>query len=1034
MPFDPPFSGYIQPPGIPPDPTGDCWRGPPGPIGPPGPPGGVDAAPMDGFAYGLVNSFWNKVVPLTQLGMAVGQVPVFSNRGGRPSYELNSQWIINQAAPTGTQGADIFIRHDGSAVNTGTSANINGMMNMTMTVGANDATSNWGLVVHPSTSQTTGGQTLAAFLATDRLPGSNAHIWGALINVTCQTGLASSVVGQATLGQENDFASSLADDAANPAKWGGVGNRHLVHYIVTRFAGATQNEVTTGLWFGTTNSYIDSVIGFDVGSGGGCCVRQVVDTRGAIPPTGVTDPVASVRMLHEQIVDFNGGPSLNSAAGNYLQYTTSGTPRLRYMAGGTEVWSISDTGVGTGAFLPLAGGVVSGATTLGAGGTLTGTFAGAPFFSGNYISTGNPQFQGLLNVRNATTNTLALNLGTSTVGNDMSFNGAAGHRRAINWQTAGVSRWRMFLDATDGWNLGSFDTAGANFSGVLTVGANPATGSSNSAFTFGNAGALTLSGAGQSGYNFKHAYTGTVTSNLSLFISNISSDTVDAGNGRTLRGHYISHSYGGGSASGGRIALQIDFMQTGALATGSNAGIILNAAMNSPGGTSWAAMDSQLVGQNWNLELQQGARYVGVYKAMGEADISVDSNVCIVTVGTGSPNGTTYSLSFTTTATYQTAAGAPITTPVVITVVGSATDTPTTIAGKLLAAVQANDTLNQGGIGASAGQTAGVIFATGLTRAFSLAYADWVGMTCTPSATGGAGTLTVGAEVIGAGTSQIKGLMFVMGGNQGVRALTSTSMMSLHGSVTTASAGTLTNILRVEGGPGGGGTWPLDPYSTGFLFRPGGTLSTASFSIPQIQARMFSFADMRAVNFTLSGGYPLITPGFTLDGSGQLRIGSGAINRTPTGITVDAPGWVGSATVSSGGSGTTQTTYFVGDIGYDQWGGQYQVTATDSSGRVTTFTTLVAPSAPAGAAPATTQPVLGGSGVNWTNTVTWTAGSTVSIGSATARAMIAAGSGAAAPTTTQIPAGMSGVWKNTTDASVKLFYNDAGTMRSVALA
>jgi hypothetical protein len=277
------------------------------------------------------------------VGFGIGQVPAFANRGGRPSYELNGQWIINQAAPTGTQGADIFIRHDGSAVNTGTSANINSMMNMTMTVGANDATSNWGLVVHPSTNQTTGGQTVGAFIATDRLPGSNAHIWGALINVTCQTGLASSVVGQATLGQENDFASSLADDAANPAKWGGVGNRHLVHYIVTRFAGATQNEVTTGLWFGTTNSYIDSVIGFDVGSGGGCCVRQVVDTRGAIVPTGVTDPVASVRMSAGQIIDFNGGPALNSAPGNYLRYETA-TSKLFYYVGGVAKWSVDASG------------------------------------------------------------------------------------------------------------------------------------------------------------------------------------------------------------------------------------------------------------------------------------------------------------------------------------------------------------------------------------------------------------------------------------------------------------------------------------------------------------------------------------------------------------------------------------------------------------------------------------------------------------------------------------------------------------------
>jgi len=65
MPFDPPFSGYIQPPGVPPDPTGECWRGPPGPQGPPGPSGNMDAAPMDGFAYGLVNAYWNKVLPLS---------------------------------------------------------------------------------------------------------------------------------------------------------------------------------------------------------------------------------------------------------------------------------------------------------------------------------------------------------------------------------------------------------------------------------------------------------------------------------------------------------------------------------------------------------------------------------------------------------------------------------------------------------------------------------------------------------------------------------------------------------------------------------------------------------------------------------------------------------------------------------------------------------------------------------------------------------------------------------------------------------
>jgi len=35
------FAGYPQPPTVPPDPTGENWRGPPGEQGPPGPPGGT---------------------------------------------------------------------------------------------------------------------------------------------------------------------------------------------------------------------------------------------------------------------------------------------------------------------------------------------------------------------------------------------------------------------------------------------------------------------------------------------------------------------------------------------------------------------------------------------------------------------------------------------------------------------------------------------------------------------------------------------------------------------------------------------------------------------------------------------------------------------------------------------------------------------------------------------------------------------------------------------------------------------------------
>lgn len=39
-----------------------------------------------------------------------------------------------------------------------------------------------------------------------------------------------------------------------------------------------------------------------------------------------------------------------------------------------------------------------------------------------------------------------------------------------------------------------------------------------------------------------------------------------------------------------------------------------------------------------------------------------------------------------------------------------------------------------------------------------------------------------------------------------------------------------------------------------------------------------------------------------------------------------------------------------------------------------------------------------------------------------------------APTVNDIPASVSMVWKNTGDGTVKLYYNDGGTLKSVALA
>jgi hypothetical protein len=42
--------------------------------------------------------------------------------------------------------------------------------------------------------------------------------------------------------------------------------------------------------------------------------------------------------------------------------------------------------------------------------------------------------------------------------------------------------------------------------------------------------------------------------------------------------------------------------------------------------------------------------------------------------------------------------------------------------------------------------------------------------------------------------------------------------------------------------------------------------------------------------------------------------------------------------------------------------------------------------------------------------------------------------GAGAPTAADIPNGSSKVWKNTGDGTVKLYYNDGGTLKSVTLS
>jgi Pectate lyase superfamily protein len=212
-------------------------------------------------------------------------------------------------------------------------------MRQQTTVSAADARAHWGLYTTVDSSAT-GGRAVGAYLAGNRNAGSNSWVWGAVIGAYDKSGNKSSL-NMPTQAAEFDLAISDVDDCTNPGKIGGFGNRHISHFVISSFSGV-RAEATHCFWIGTSNAWVDSILGYDIGGTDGMRARHTIDTRGANAPIGDTQPHRAVTMSAGHVIDFNGGPALNSAPGNYLQYTTTGTPRLRYMVGGTERLNIPD--------------------------------------------------------------------------------------------------------------------------------------------------------------------------------------------------------------------------------------------------------------------------------------------------------------------------------------------------------------------------------------------------------------------------------------------------------------------------------------------------------------------------------------------------------------------------------------------------------------------------------------------------------------------------------------------------------------------
>ena len=109
------FDGYIQPPDVPPDPTGNDWRGPPGPVGPPGPQGipgpmppGAPFLPLTGgtLTGPLIYTATGGTVPRSAQDRAADVANVL-DFGADPTGVADSSAAINAAAACVAAGSTL---------------------------------------------------------------------------------------------------------------------------------------------------------------------------------------------------------------------------------------------------------------------------------------------------------------------------------------------------------------------------------------------------------------------------------------------------------------------------------------------------------------------------------------------------------------------------------------------------------------------------------------------------------------------------------------------------------------------------------------------------------------------------------------------------------------------------------------------------------------------------------------------------------------------------------------------------------------
>lgn len=286
--------------------------------------------------------------PITGFGTGIGQAlgPFVNYQGsGKPGLLLSTGGLVfAKSAPGITDSSDVLIQRTTSFTG-GTLANINSTLRIDTHPGAGDGTSAWGITSVNTSSSNSNANALGGDFQAVRLSG-NASLFAAVLEARDQTGLSSLASGSAfgEVSLELDLTSTGLDNAANAASLGGTGVRNFMHLVGATWQGvAGPHEIAHGIWVATAQgTYVDSVYAFD-GGGGGAQIRNALDTRNAITPTGSANPVSAVTMSAGHVIDFNGPTTITGAPRNTLTFD-SGTGKLFYAVAGVNKWSVDASG------------------------------------------------------------------------------------------------------------------------------------------------------------------------------------------------------------------------------------------------------------------------------------------------------------------------------------------------------------------------------------------------------------------------------------------------------------------------------------------------------------------------------------------------------------------------------------------------------------------------------------------------------------------------------------------------------------------